>query len=129
MNQIRKRDWARLGHFLKARRLMLGLTQADLAAKAGVSMGTVTNIESGKTHGRLPHKLPLIEALLGWEPGSAARVLDGGNPVELGAAIAVRPIPVEVKADLLKHVDGAGQLSAPVRRELRDWIEALPENP
>lgn len=129
MNQTRERDWARLGHFLKARRLILGLTQGDLAGKAGVSLGTVANIESGKTHGRLPHKLPLIEALLGWEPGSAARVLDGGSPVEIGAAITVRPIAPEVKADLLKHVDGSGQLSPPVRRELRDWIEKLPENP
>ena len=37
-----------LGMRLKAARIESGLTQADLARKAGVSLGTVSNIERGR---------------------------------------------------------------------------------
>jgi transcriptional regulator with XRE-family HTH domain len=38
---------ARLGHNLKAARLRAGLTQQELAARAGVALAFLTQIESG----------------------------------------------------------------------------------
>ncbi|GAA2485154.1 hypothetical protein GCM10010406_21760 [Streptomyces thermolineatus] len=73
-------DWARLGSAVRARRDELHMTQVDLAKKAGVSEGTVQNIESGRAYSRRPPSLPRIESSLGWAPGSVSSILSGGSP-------------------------------------------------
>lgn len=72
------RDWDVLGRAIKARREELGLTtQQALADAAGVTRQSVQSLESGKQRSRMPATIPAIEKSLGWEPGSAARILSG----------------------------------------------------
>ncbi len=54
---------ARLGRAVSRRRRALGVTQADLAALAGVSTRSVTALEAGKPTTRLDIVLPVLAAL------------------------------------------------------------------
>lgn len=56
------------------------MTQIGLAAGAGVSESTVQLLEAGEGRTRLPRSLPSVERALGWAPGSAVVVLEGGDP-------------------------------------------------
>lgn len=124
---MRTKDWARLASFLRSRRAALGgLTQGELATKAGVSLGVITDLESGRSRGRYPHKLPRVEAAVDWTPGSAMNVLDGGDPTESGPVVAARPITAQTKADWIQRTEGA-PIREEVKREMRDWLEGLPE--
>lgn len=58
------------------------MTQLELAERAGVSESTIQNLEAGRQYTRRPPSLSRVEAALGWAPGSADIVLDGGEPVE-----------------------------------------------
>lgn len=71
---------ARFGRIVRARRLALGdLTQIDVWRRGGPSNSTLTAIEGGdwKPNGPTFRKL---DAALEWEPGSARRAWDGGEP-------------------------------------------------
>lgn len=50
-------------------------TQVELAVAADVTRQTVQSLESGKERSRTPAALGKIERALGWEPGTATRVL------------------------------------------------------
>lgn len=126
MDDMRAKDWERLAQFVRARQVFLGLTQSDLAAKAGVSPGVITDLESGRSRGRYPHKLPLVEAALGWQPGSCANVLKGDDPIETGAPLALRPVSPQAKREMLDQLDASG-LRTTIKNEFRDWLESLPE--
>lgn len=86
------RDWKRLSRAIKDARVRLHLTQKALADAAGVSEGTVQNLEAGETRHRLPPSLPKVEAALGWEHGSAHSVLAGGEPTLTPARTEAAPV-------------------------------------
>ncbi|GHF74186.1 helix-turn-helix domain-containing protein [Streptomyces thermodiastaticus] len=72
--------WARLGQALAAARRAQGLTQDELAARAGVSLGSVQRAESGvvpKT--RMPITLHPIARALGWPTGAVDAILAGAE--------------------------------------------------
>jgi transcriptional regulator with XRE-family HTH domain len=73
-------DWDRLrGYVLRARVGTALERQADFADAVGVSVQSISNFERG---GKLRSgTLAKIEDALGWEPGSAQAVLQGGVPV------------------------------------------------
>lgn len=73
-------DWNRLAHRIRERRAELGLTQAEIARRAGVTVMTVRNLETGRAFTRLPSSLPAMDAALDWEQGGSRTVLDGGEP-------------------------------------------------
>lgn len=75
-----KPQWTRLAAAIKAAREARGLSQVDLAELAGISEGSVQNIESGKPRNRMPQTLAKIEPHLGWAAGSGRAILDGGEP-------------------------------------------------
>lgn len=85
-----KLQWARLAGAIRAAREALGLTQAALAERAGVSEGSVQNLESGKSRTRISPSLAKIEAALGWAVGSGRAILDGGEPPQAQEAPAAR---------------------------------------
>lgn len=81
-------QWPRLATAIRAAREARGLTQPQLAELAGVSEGSVQNLESGKARNRMPQTLAKIEPHLGWATGSGRAVLDGGDPTPASATPA-----------------------------------------
>jgi transcriptional regulator with XRE-family HTH domain len=82
-------DWARLAraiqHARESRRMPGGLrmTQQQLADAAGVSKGTIQNLEDPeRTPTRRPSSLAAVERVF-WKPGSVDAVLAGGDPIPL----------------------------------------------
>ena len=76
-------DWQRLGSFVIARRMALGIKDRRVLKKiSGLSDRTIGTLErGGSVNGAT---LGAIENALGWEPGSARRILEGGEPVIQG---------------------------------------------
>jgi hypothetical protein len=79
---------ARLQKFLADEVDRRGKTWVGLGAEleGDSSASTIRSyVQSGVA--RRPHRrtLAVIDRMLGWEPGSARRVLDGGDPVSAGA--------------------------------------------
>ncbi|MGW6223658.1 helix-turn-helix domain-containing protein [Streptomyces olivaceus] len=73
-------QWGKLGAAIKAAREARGLRQIDLAERAGVSEGTVQNLEGGEPRSRMPQSLAKVEPHIGWAAGSGLAVLRGGEP-------------------------------------------------
>ncbi|ONK09506.1 helix-turn-helix transcriptional regulator [Streptomyces sp. MP131-18] len=101
------RDWARLAEAIRQARATRGWRQIDLADAAGVTESTIQNLEAGtRTYTRLPQSLKAIERALGWAPGSAVSIVDGGDPTPLSspeqAPGSVLPvdIPLRVRQEL-----------------------------
>lgn len=71
--------WQRLGEEIRSRRVLLRLTQQQLADRARVSVNTIRNLEKGNRSRDLT--LPGIDDALGWEDGSYRRILEGERPI------------------------------------------------
>jgi transcriptional regulator with XRE-family HTH domain len=72
-------DWRRLADYVVARRVELGMRdRRALAAATGVTDRTLGKLENGQRVSA--STLAVIENELGWAPGSARRVLAGGEP-------------------------------------------------
>jgi transcriptional regulator with XRE-family HTH domain len=101
-------QWAKLATAIRAAREARGLTQPQLADLAGISEGSVQNLESGKPRSRMPQTLAKVEAHLGWQAGSGRAVLDGGEPIAAPATAAAhqdddrlrRKLPLRVVDEL-----------------------------
>ncbi|WP_163540799.1 helix-turn-helix domain-containing protein [Occultella kanbiaonis] len=78
-------DLANLARHVTARRNRLGLSQVQIWNAGGPSNSTLTKIESATPPEPSAVTLRKLDAALGWEKGSARRVLDGGDPIELPA--------------------------------------------
>jgi transcriptional regulator with XRE-family HTH domain len=78
-----KLQWAKLAAAIRSAREARGLRQIDLAQLAGISEGSVQNLEDpDRRPGRMPQSLAKVEPHLGWAPGSASAVLRGGEPTQ-----------------------------------------------
>lgn len=76
--------WARLGRRIRAERGRKGYpSAAALADATGLSVRTIQGIETGSRTSR-PRDATLarIELALGWQPGSAERIVEGGRARE-----------------------------------------------
>lgn len=74
-------QWARLAATIRSAREARGLRQIDLAELAGISEGSVQNLEDpDRRPSRMPQSVAKVEPHLGWTAGSAATVLRGGEP-------------------------------------------------
>lgn len=73
------RPWVEIGAVLRSRRVELGLTQLELAARAGVSEVTVRILETGRRQSYRPANLRAIAGAVGW-PGDAFDRLAAGLP-------------------------------------------------
>jgi transcriptional regulator with XRE-family HTH domain len=84
-------QWERLGALVRRDRIRLGMrTQGDLAARAGVSKRTVSDVERAARPNISADTLGAIEAALGWEPGSAVAILQGLDPLRAGDELLAR---------------------------------------
>lgn len=70
-------DWQNLAQHISARRLALGLNQADIE---GVSTATMTKLENAAAEGYRPSTLAALERALKWSHGSVEAILAGGEP-------------------------------------------------
>ena len=77
--------WAQLAAAIRSAREARGLSQVDLAELAGISEGSVQNLESGRPRNRMPQTLAKIEPHLGWAAGSGRAILEGGEPTPAAA--------------------------------------------
>jgi transcriptional regulator with XRE-family HTH domain len=69
---------------VRKRRLALGIsTVKELAELAGFTVKTGSSIENARQDAYRPQTLAQLERALGWAPGSAQAVLDGGEPTLL----------------------------------------------
>jgi hypothetical protein len=78
--------WKRLGEALEQRRGQLGYgyrQRGKFARERGsnLSVKTLARLERGERGDYPPDTIAAAEALYGWEPGSIARVLNGGEAV------------------------------------------------
>ena len=84
-NMLRMNEPAlkRLGHLVQSRRISRGWkTREDFADDLTFSYRVLTDLENGNRKlGKSSYRE--VESKLGWEAGSADRVLDGGDPVEV----------------------------------------------
>lgn len=76
-----KLHWAQLATAIRAAREARGLSQVALAERAGISEGSVQNLEdASRRPGRIPPSLAKVEPHLGWAEGSGRAILGGGEP-------------------------------------------------
>lgn len=74
-------QWAKLATAIRAAREARGLTQVALAELAGVSEGSVQNLEDvDRRPSRMPQSLTKVEPHIGWAAGSGRAILEGGQP-------------------------------------------------
>lgn len=99
-------QWVKLAAAIRAAREARGLTQPQLAELAGISEGSVQNLESGKPRSRMPQTLTKVEPHLGWAIGSGRVVLHGGEPI---------PSPPETAAPSARQVDDRLRRKLPLR--------------
>lgn len=85
-------DWARLGRQVRQKRASKGLSQSAAARAAGIHRGAWSAVEKATDGKPYDTTLAAIERTLGWELGSCALILDGGDPVPVGAPIGGRPL-------------------------------------
>src|SRR6266700_1755721 len=102
-------DWERLGDYVIARRIALGMRdRRALAAATGVTAST----------------LGAVENHLRWAPGSCRRVLAGGEPVSPASAAASQP---KFDDPTLQHIAETPGLPPDVVRGMialaRNWRE------
>ena len=62
------------------------LSQAELAARAGISESTVRSIEASRRDNYSGRVLRELSRALGWSPLSISRIFDGGEPEVIEAA-------------------------------------------
>lgn len=73
------RGVARLDYFVARRLAMLRISRGELACRGGPSRSTLNKAISG-ARPLSTATLVRLDASLGWAPGSATAILDGGSP-------------------------------------------------
>lgn len=74
-------DWKRLGQLVVAERVRRGhATRQAFAAAAQINIRVLSDIENGRRDNYDKVTFARLEDGLGWETGSVATILDGGDP-------------------------------------------------
>lgn len=95
-----------LGRICYERRSQLDLTQAQLADRAGISLGAVTRFETGHEAMRRSPSWAKLEVALGWPRGYIEDYLDGraiGAPIHVPDSSYVR-VPVGLTAEIVTDI-------------------------
>ena len=111
---------AALGALLRSYRHDAGLTQDELARRAGISVGAVRDLEQSRTRRPLPGSLTALAAALSLNPAQAE---------ELGRAVTARGLRLQVLGPLVAWRDGAGvPLGGPGRRAVLGLMALTPDS-
>ncbi|MFF1961028.1 helix-turn-helix domain-containing protein [Streptomyces sp. NPDC058220] len=104
-------DWARLAEVIKRARKGLGLTQVQMAKRAGVGFSTYQRLEGGKGFTDWPPSLDHVERAVGWSRGSARAVLAGGKPTsEVTLASGATDLKAQQLPARIEHALSEGDL-------------------
>jgi hypothetical protein len=107
----------RLMFFIQHRLAQLGWSRDDLAAAGGPSPSTLYKAHRG---GRelAERTLARLELALGWQPGSAQRIVDGGAPA-LRVFEQVQTVSESIDAAMSHNEDAGARRTA---AELRNFL-------
>ena len=95
------KDWDAVAAAIKARLVEIDMTQADLAARAGVALMTVRELQHNlQPRRRNPRTLAAVSEALGWPGDQLARILDGQSAVDVDQDDPVLAELDAVKANL-----------------------------
>jgi transcriptional regulator with XRE-family HTH domain len=95
------KDWDAVAAVIKDRLTEIDMTQAELAARAGVALMTVRELQHNlKPRRRSPRTLTAVSEALGWPGDQLTRILDGERPPDPSADDPVLAELDAVKADL-----------------------------
>jgi transcriptional regulator with XRE-family HTH domain len=78
------KDWDAVAAAIRARLVEIDMTQADLAARAGVALMTVRELQHNlQPRRRNPRTLAAVSEALGWPGDQLARILEGQPAVDV----------------------------------------------
>jgi transcriptional regulator with XRE-family HTH domain len=99
------KDWDAVAAAIRTRLTELDMTQAELAARAGVALMTVRELQHNlQPRRRSPRTLSAVSEALGWPGDQLARILDGARVPDADADDPVLAELDAVKADLVSVV-------------------------
>lgn len=108
-------QWPKLATAIRAAREARGLSQVALAERAGISEGSVQNLEDpARRPGRIPPSLAKVEPHLGWAEGSGLAILRGNEPT---------PVPVVHEASASLRA-GSDRLRGKLPLRIVDELES-----
>src|SRR5580658_2853756 len=79
-------DGPGFGRVLREARLAVGVTQAELARRAGVSLGTIRDLEQGRRVRPRAGSLERLSRALGLDAGQAERLAQAAEPAATGGS-------------------------------------------
>ncbi|MFI9465690.1 helix-turn-helix transcriptional regulator [Streptomyces xiamenensis] len=121
--------WLLLARALREARGHQGLTQAQLAEKADVSVAAIRSAETGTVpEKRMPPTLPKIGRALGWPAGTAEAILGGAEPP--GGWVESAPPPLsagDIEAAMTRAIVTATDhvTAAEIREAVRITLDEL----
>lgn len=95
------KDWDEVAAAIRTRMAEIDMTQADLAARAGVALMTVRELQQNlQPRRRNPRTLTAVSEALGWPGDHIARILEGQPTEDVDQGDPVLAELDAVKADL-----------------------------
>ena len=102
-------NWERLADYIRAECASPDWSQGGLANAAGLSRRTINVLLSPRPKDRLPYTIARIERALGWAPGDARRILEGGEPTTADDRIGLDEVKQQIMAlDRVGACSGSG---------------------
>ncbi|WP_241265590.1 helix-turn-helix domain-containing protein [Streptomyces boncukensis] len=119
-----------LARCVSERRVELGLTQAELAREAEISVSAVQKLEDPKSTIARPRSLPKVEKALSWPRGTGDAILRGEEPPPASqpteASEESVPLPVGQGIDPEFLVELATASPEQLQR-VRDFLKGIKE--
>jgi transcriptional regulator with XRE-family HTH domain len=95
------KDWDAVAIAIRGRLVDLDMTQADLAARAGVALMTVRELQHNlKPRRRSPRTLAAVSEALGWPADQLTRIVEGQAAPDVDADDPVLAELDAIRADL-----------------------------
>ena len=98
---VATKDWDAVAAAIRARLVDIDMTQAQLAARAGVALMTVRELQHNlRPRRRNPRTLAAVSQALGWPPDRLARIVEGEQVTPRATETVVLAELAAVKAEL-----------------------------
>jgi DNA-binding SARP family transcriptional activator/tetratricopeptide (TPR) repeat protein len=108
----------RFGFLVRAYRREVGLTQRELAARAGLSVAALRDLEQSRRHRPRPHSLAALGSALGLDPDQAASLASAATLPRLRDGAVPSQRPSQDCSGLARAAHSSGRLAGL-------WLSAL----